>query len=237
MVVTHRSHLASVSVDVLAEGIDHPEAVVWDANREVLFCGGEEGQLYAVDLDGTVLQVAGTGSSLLGLALDEAGLVYGCDAGRRALVVIDPDTGGVTEVSTGVVGRPMIEPNGIALDSAGNSYVTDSGSWGAADGAVFRVGPQGQTELWTATAAQFPNGCLIRAGCLLVVESGLPGLVEIPILADGTAGQPRDLCRLAGCVPDQVVEDTEGSLLVGCYRPDVILRVSPMGSCPTMRKT
>src|SRR5918992_122641 len=38
-------------IDVLVDGLDHPEAVCWDPGAEVLWAGGEAGQVYRVDLE------------------------------------------------------------------------------------------------------------------------------------------------------------------------------------------
>ncbi|MDQ6779059.1 MAG: SMP-30/gluconolactonase/LRE family protein [Actinomycetota bacterium] len=178
--------------------------------------------------------MADTGGSLLGVALDGAGVIYACDAGLKAVVAINPASSDVTELSRGVSERAMVEPNGIAFDASGNLYVTDSGHWGGADGIVFRVSPQGETSVWTREAARFPNGCLVVGGKLLVIESELPGLSEIDLRADGTAGPVRELFRFRGCVPDQFALDTAGNLMLGCYRPDRLLWVAPDGSTRTL---
>jgi len=220
----HQPIAASLGGDV-----DHAEAVVWDAERGIIFCGGEEGQLYSVTLDGHVEQVAATGGSLLGLALDAAGLVYACDAGRRAIVVIDPQTGSVEEVSRGAPGYPLTEPNGIAFDRAGNLYVTDSGHWGEKDGRILLIDIRNSCRIWSESVVDYPNGCVFRDGRLLVVESGVPAIVDVAVLPNGSAGPRRELCRLPACVPDQCAEDEEGNLFVGCYRPDLIWRITTEG--------
>jgi gluconolactonase len=223
------SRPAASSVEVIADGIDHPEAVVWDDRRGVLFCGGEEGQLYAVGLDGSVSEVARTGGSLLGLALGGTGLVYACDAGTRSVVAIDPDEASVTTISTGVPSRPFIEPNGIAFDVDGSAYVTCSGHWAAGDGAIYRIDPGGQTTLWSHAVSGFPNGCLVHEGRLLVVESHRPRIVAV-VLAGPSAGVvAAEVCRLPDTVPDQIALDVDGGLTVGCYRPDLVLHVDARG--------
>ena len=214
------------AVEVIAGGIDHPEAVVWDATRGVVFCGGEAGQLYAVGLDGYARVVAETGGSLLGLALDAAGVLYACDTGRRAVVALDPDSGATTVVSRGAPDRPFIEPNGIAIGADGSLYVTCSGLWGADDGVIMRISCDGATAVWSAASRHFPNGCAIRGGSLLVVESSRARVVSFELTRPSV---PHVVCRLSGCVPDQIAPDSTGRLFVGCYRPDLIAVVDREG--------
>jgi gluconolactonase len=64
----------SKDLRILAEGLDHPEAVAWGINGR-MWAGGEAGQLYAISLEGAVEEVARTGGFVLGLAVDAEGRV------------------------------------------------------------------------------------------------------------------------------------------------------------------
>jgi gluconolactonase len=214
-----------IAVEPIRGELDHPEAVIWDARREVLFCGGEAGQLYAVSLEGGVETVARTGGELLGLALDEAGCVYACDARAGRVVAVDPESATTAVLSD----LAMSEPNGIALDPRGDLYVSDSGTWGGRDGRILRVSPGGPTEVWSVAAPAFPNGCLVRGDELFVVESGRHRVVAIPIEGDGSAGPSRPVLDLPPSVPDQLAFDSDGGFVVGCYRPDVVFYASAAG--------
>jgi sugar lactone lactonase YvrE len=213
-------------VEVVADGLDHPEAVIWDPQRQVLLCGGEAGQLYAVRLDGTVEVVARTGGSLLGLALHPTGLVFGCDAGRRELLAIDPGSGGIEVLSRGVPERRLLEPNGIAVGADGTTYFTCSGMWGADDGAVYCLTPDGRTDVWSSVPRRFPNGCLIHGPRLLVVESRAPGVA----IFDRATRAFEASYHVPGAVPDQIICDSSDALVVGCYRPDAVLHLDAAGA-------
>ena len=57
---------------VFAEGLDHPEGVAWGPDGRI-YAGGEAGQIYAIDGDGTVEQLASTGGFLYGMQGDQLG--------------------------------------------------------------------------------------------------------------------------------------------------------------------
>lgn len=212
---------------VLADGLDHPEGVAWSP-RGRLYAGGEAGQIYEVRLDGAVRLVADTGGFILGLALDGDDRLYACDMRRRQVIVVDPESGAVDVLSAGAPDMPMRVPNWLAFDPAGNLYVTDSGDWRADDGLVFRIAPDGTTSVWTDAVPHYPNGCCVDAAGegLYVVESTAPAVSRVPIGAGGAAGAPETIARLPGTVPDGVLLTADGELLVMCYRPDRIYRVT-----------
>jgi len=216
----------------LTEELDHPEDLAWDPASSRIYAGGEAGQIYAVSLDGDVDQVADTGGSILGLAVDGAGAVYACDEGRAEVLRVEPRSGAVHVYSSGTAERPMIEPNSCAFDAAGSLYVTDSSDWEAQNGVIYRISPAGQTIVWTDTLRRYPNGCcLTRDGCgLVVAESSLPGIWRLPIDGDGRAGGPKLVVELPkGHVPDGVALDEDGDLYIACYRPDRVYRLTAAG--------
>ena len=79
--------------DELADGLNHPEGVAWNPFDGLIYAGGEGGEIYAVTLDGEVELRGTTGGSMLGIAVDGAGRVYACDAGRGEITRMDPRPG------------------------------------------------------------------------------------------------------------------------------------------------
>ncbi|MGA9161898.1 MAG: SMP-30/gluconolactonase/LRE family protein, partial [Actinomycetota bacterium] len=124
---------------------------------------------------------------------------------------------------------PMRVPNFAAFDGVGNLYVTDSGEWGDDDGLVYRIAPGGVSEIWASSTPRFPNGCCLSAtgDALLVVESRGRAVVRIPIGHGGSAGPPEPLVDLTGSQPDGIALAEDGTMFVGCYRPDRIYRITP----------
>ena len=215
--------------ETLATGLDHPEGVAVGPDGSLL-AGGEAGQIYRVGLGGAVEEIASTGGFIYGVVVDGSSDVFACDFGKAAVVRVST-TGEVATYSNGTAGRPMRVPNFAAFDDGGNLYVTDSGEWGDDDGVVYRIAPGGATEVWTEATPRFPNGCCLTAGgeALLVVESHGRAVVRVPIEDDGSAGRPEPVVDLSGSQPDGTALAEDGTMFVGCYRPDRIYRIPPGG--------
>lgn len=214
---------------VLAGGLDHPEGVAWDPVRGRVYAGGEAGQIYAISLDGSVEQVATTGGFVLGVACDGDGRVYACDVGRGEVVRLDPASGVLDVYASGDGHRRMRSPNWLAFAPDGTLYVTDSGDWERHEGVIWQVRPGGEASVWTAEVDAQPNGCCVSADgrALLVVETNGPRVVRVPIHPDGSAGRVSTVVDLPGTTPDGITLAADGSILLPCYRPDAVLRLTP----------
>jgi gluconolactonase len=213
----------------LATGLDHPEGAAWGLDGRI-YAGGEAGQIYAIDLAGEIEEIASTGGFLYGITLDGTGSMYACDMARGEVVRITTD-GTVTAYTSGTSDHPLRVPNFAAFDDAGNLYVTDSGTWGADDGLVYRVRPDGETTLWCDTVTAFPNGCCMSAqgDALLVIASRGRRVMRVPIEENGAAAPPTVVADLTGSQPDGLELAADGTMFVGCYRPDRIWRIPPGG--------
>jgi gluconolactonase len=212
-----------------ATGLNAPEGVVWDPEREVLYAGGRHGELYRVSLDGTVDQVAhfGRGSFVLGLALDSRGRIYACERGNGRFLRVDPDTFAFEPYTGGTRERRLITPNYPVFDSDGVLYLSDSGSWEQDDGVLFRVLPDGDTTVWLTTLCHFPNGLALAPDgtALYVAESGTSSIWRVPIGMDGSAQTPELVWSKPRTFTDGIAFDAAGRLYASMYRPDVIYRI------------
>ena len=122
-------------------------------------------------------------------------------------------------------------PNNLAFDEEGNLYVTDS-----ANGSVWRLGRHGDVRMWVQDDLLKPisafgaNGMAYRDDSLWVINLDAGSVVQIPILRDGRAGQPRTFVQSALLVgADDCNFDVAGNLYVGNVYTMNLLRVSPRG--------
>ena len=216
------------SLETFAHGLDHPEGICVTPDGR-LYVGGEGGQLYRVEADGSIVEVLSTGGFMLGLAADGEGRIYAIDNAAKCVWRIEPETGARERWAEGPPGRPFATPNWGAFDADGNYYLSDSGDWGSANGCLWRIPPGGEPELWSDEITNFPNGLALAAdGSTLYVLESLPGaFVEVPIEADGSAGERRLLCDLDPAVPDGVALTEDGAFYIACYRPDAVYRWRP----------
>lgn len=206
---------------MLVDGLDHPEGVAWDPHAGVLWAGGEDGQLYRVDVDArTWTEAARAPGFVLGLAVDGRGRVVICCQGARALCVLED--GAVRTLHDG-----FTLPNYPAFGPDGTLYVSDSGTWARDDGRVFRLGADNTLEQLCDGLPHFPNGCAVTADgeALWLVESHEPTVNRI----DLASGEVEEVARLEGTVPDGVALTDDGGLLVSCYRPDRIVHLDRDG--------
>jgi gluconolactonase len=218
------------ALESIASGIDHAEGICVSPDGSI-HVSGEQGQIYRIDADGSATQVATTGGWTLGLAADGDGRIYACDPTHHAVLRWTPGTPTPTPWTDGGPAAPLACPNWGAFAPDGAFYVTDSGRWKARDGRVLVVRPgsgpaSARTSVWTTASPDFPNGCAVSPDGreLWVLESTPGAMVAYDILPDGSAGPRRVVADLAGNVPDGLAFTTDGSVVIACYRPDVIYR-------------
>jgi sugar lactone lactonase YvrE len=208
-------------IEILVDGLDHPEGVCWDPRAGVVWAGGEAGQVYRVELEERrAATIARAPGFVLGLAVDGRGRLVLCISDQGSLCVVDD--GAVRTVCNG-----LTFPNYPAFAPDGTLYVSDSGSWGANDGRVLRLSADGELEVFSEALTDFPNGCAVTADgrYLWIVESRRPTVNRF----DLATGELEELTRLEGTVPDGLAFTADGGVLVACYRPDRIVHLDSSG--------
>jgi gluconolactonase len=200
------------------DGLDHPEGICWSPPEQTLYAGGEAGQVYRFALGNPTVELVTTvaGGFLLGLALDGAGVIYICDVAHACVQRVDP--GGRVER----YGEPIPSPNYPVFDGQGRLWVSATGSWEQAGGAIVRIDPDGATER-VLDDLRFANGLAISEGWLYAVESAWPRVIRVPL--DGGAIEP--VVEFERVVPDGLAFDAEGGLWIGCWQPNRIYRLTP----------
>lgn len=214
--------------------VDHVEDLAFDEHG-LIWCGGEEGQVYRGRLDGEPEIVARTPGRTYGFALGSDGACYCADVADPGIYRIDSE-GEVERVSAGTADRPALLPNDLAFLPSGELLFSDSGTWGGNDGCIYAVGPDGSTRVVDATCAAYPNGLCVSpdGSAIAVVESTLPGVSVLSLGADGSLSGRRVLVELPGTVPDGLLYDDEGRLLISFWSPDAVLRVEADGTLTTV---
>jgi sugar lactone lactonase YvrE len=211
--------------------LDHPEGVAVHPDGSV-WCGGERGQIFRLDPDGTRLdEVASTGGFCVGMAFDAGGDLFVCDLGHAAVFRLEVASGRLERFSGGAPGRPFRIPNFPAFDAAGRLYVSDSHAFRDPGPGVFRIEPDGRTELWWGRPLDFANGLAFSpdGSWLYVVETFASAISRIAVRADGGAGALERVLTVPEVFPDGLAFDLEGNLYVGCYEPSQVLRIDPDG--------
>lgn len=217
-------------LSILVWGLDHPEGVCYAPDGHV-YATGETGQVYRIDLDKkSFAQIGSTGGFGLGIAADASSNLYVCDMGVKAVVRVGQD-GTSALYSRGATGEELTVPNFPVFDAAGNLYVSNSGDWGAKNGTIQRIAPDGAAVVWSRAAAGYTNGMALSPDgkFLHIVESIPPLISRIAITADGTAGAYEVVAELPQTVPDGIAFDANGVLYAACYAPDRIYRIAPGG--------
>jgi gluconolactonase len=214
-------------IETLVDGLDHPEGVAYDPRSGAVWAGGEDGQLYRVDLEARRFEEAARAPGfVLGLAVDGRGRLAVCCSGDRSVCALDD--GQVKRV----LADGLAYPNYPAFGPDGTLYVSDSGRWAENDGRVWRLDPDGSPEILTAALPHFPNGCAVSTDgrWLWIVESYEPTVNRI----DLETGKVETMARIDGTVPDGVALTRDGGLLISCYRPDRIYHLGADGAFEVM---
>jgi sugar lactone lactonase YvrE len=214
--------------------VDHVEDLAFEEDGTV-WCGGEEGQVYRGRLDREPEIVARTPGRTYGFALGPDGACYCADVADPGIYRIDSE-GEVERVSAGTADRPALLPNDLAFLPGGELLFSDSGNWGGDDGCIYAVGSDGSTRVVDTTCAAYPNGlCVSPDGSqVAVVESTLPGVSVLSLGADGPLSDRRVLVELPGTVPDGLLYDDEGRLLISFWSPDAVCRLEADGELTTV---
>jgi hypothetical protein len=224
----------------------NPEGIALDRTGDVFVSVSPLGDLWKIPVGTTTPQpfghvdgiVPGRDFGLLGLAVDVFGNVYG------AVQSADPDVDGVWRFArrTGDASRlpgtkAIAIPNGLAFDTRGNLYVTDS-----AAGAIWRIPWGGSAQVWLHDPALTgdgslglgvplgANGIAYRNGLLTVTNTE-----RRTILSISRSGTIDVVATLAGN-PDGVAMDVFGNANIAVNLENEIDRVSPGGSVEVLAR-
>ncbi|MDP9365518.1 MAG: ester cyclase, partial [Chloroflexota bacterium] len=209
-------------------------AVAADGTIYVTAVGGEIRTVAADGTWATFARFAFVGN--LAAAADGALYATAADAPGAPIAVWRFEPGRDPECWGTLAGA--VGPNGIALDDRGNVFVADSTL-----GVVWRI-PTGGGEAtrWAASdllaprpfLATFPgaNGVELFGGALYVSNPDRMTIVRVPVLADGTAGEPEVWASGVGI--DDFAFDVRGNLYGTTHPFNTVVRVRPDGTRETV---
>lgn len=180
---------------------------------------GPRGEIWKFTASGdrSLLTDFGTPGAL-GLAVDAVGNVYVARsiAPNNGVYVVDRQGQATRLPGT----EQMVFPNGLAFDSRGNLYVTETFSMNSAGGfglgGIWRIPKSGTAQLWLRdelltgtgpTLFPFPvgaNGIAFHHGALYVINTEKALVVRVPVHQDGTPGQP-EVWKQVSDVPESIL--------------------------------
>ncbi len=212
----------------------HPEGIAVASDGSI-WCGGELGQIYRLEPDGSVLEErASTGGFILGLAFDADDRLYACDMKHRAVFRYTPSTGELESFASGNATEQMRNPNWPVVDLRRNClYVSDSYDQHETGPGIWRFDlDTGEGDLWYPGPLSFANGMALTpdGSALLIAETFAHRISRIPIESDGTAGERSAVIDTGEAYPDGLALDSAGNLYIACYEPSQLLRLDPDGT-------
>ena len=216
-------------IQFVAIGLDHPEDLAIDDNG-MIYCGGELGQIYKIDLNGNVEQICCTGGFSLGMNFGPDGYLYVCN--HKLGAVLKVSTSGEWSVFAEFAGQVKVRlPNYPVFDQQGRLYVSDSGDWKQNNGAIYRFTLDGQGEVFHEGPFQFANGLALSPANdrLFIVESNANRVVTLAVKPDGSAGEKSVYVDELYNVPDGIALDGQGNLYVTCFATNRIYKVDSTG--------
>ena len=263
-----------------AAGLNHPRTLVIDSNGNLYISDVDNLRIRRVTPAGIISTVAGNGlpgssgdggpavnaslSSMLGLALDNAGNLYIADAGNRRVRKVTPAGIISTIAGTGVQGSSgdggpatsaQLNTPASVLFSAGNLYISDSSNQRirrvSSDGTITTIAGNGVTGFSgdggpaTGAALAFPLGMAMDSVGNLYFADGnnnrvrriSPAGVITTVAGNGVghfAGDQGPAVSASLDVPEDVAFDTAGNLYIADAGNNRVRKVDGSGLITTL---
>ncbi|UWU24348.1 SMP-30/gluconolactonase/LRE family protein (plasmid) [Rhizobium sp. CB3171] len=233
---------AVVEIEILAEGLGHPEGPDVLRDGGILFVEADSGRVCVWYPDRAVVTLAATGGAPYGSTLGSDGWIYvtqsGANYGGHALPRpqmpsiqrISPDGAVVQSVCSASNGEPYFAPNDLVWGRDGRLYFTDSGLWEpdnpTQSSAIHAVSADGLAEKIIDLGPVFANGIGCEAdGSIIWLESYTRVIGRLR-----PDGRREVVARLpAGQTPEGVAIDSEGNLWITTFEAGLVAVLSRDG--------
>lgn len=210
--------------------LDHPESVVVAADGS-LWCGGEAGQIFRI-ADGEIELIASTDGFTLGITFLDPATIAVCDMARPAVWLLDIGSGELWPLPSSAPGHELMTPNAVVPLPDGSMLVSDSGVPHTPRPGIVRYWRDGRSQLWYEPPLNFANGMALSpdAATLYVAESWSYQVRAISVRPAGwSAGDSSVYASLGDVIPDGLCTDEDGTLIIGCYEPSMVVQAPAPG--------
>jgi sugar lactone lactonase YvrE len=218
-----------------------PEGLAIDKEGNIYVGMYPTGQIWKITPKGeqfilATLDVGSHGGGMVGLAVDEEGDLYVCDASA------EPATHGIWKVDRNGASRlfaaldPTGFPNAVAFNDAGNLFVTDSYL-----GEIWKVSRSGEAKVWFKDPLLAPlfaygaNGIEFDRGDMFVANTDQGTIVRIEMEGDDRPPHAEVFVQdaaLAGA--DGLAFDVRHNLYVAVDTGNTLVRISPDRNIKTL---
>lgn len=147
---------------LVAENLGFADALCSDQTGQIYFCDMQAPAVIRIGTDGSRTEICK--ESVSGLEFDPDGkLLYACQGSQKRVISIDPNSGEVKVVASGV------EPNDLAVTKDGFILITETGAH-----RVTRIDPKTGDVTAVDTGIHLPNGIALSpdGGTLAVSDYG-----------------------------------------------------------------
>ena len=206
----------AINAQIASAGLYCTTGLAVDAGGNLYIADHDNNRVRKVTADGIITTVAGTGAPGFsgdggpavnaqlnrpaGVAVDAAGNLYIADAWNYRVRKVAADGAITTVAGNGTQGfsgdggpatsQALSGPQSLAVDAAGNLYITD--------GNILRKLTTAGTMYWTqiASVKNLASAVVDKAGNVFVIDTDYNGIVEM--MADGTNGTVAGGGRITG---------------------------------------
>ncbi|UTT63687.1 SMP-30/gluconolactonase/LRE family protein [Microcella humidisoli] len=227
--------ISSLKLDftILAGGLSSPECVTWRGWKGDLIAGGADGSLYSIDMDGKVSTLANTGGQILGVVADSYWGVVACDVGNGIVWRFDD------EGRSSIVAE-LPNCNFASVGPEGDLFVSTPFPDDTERSAIMRIDRVSMAATrWMGEDLAFPNGLLWPRSIdgMFVLDTDRHQLIRVPCDTNGIrTGDVERVSFLGPISVDGMCELEDGSIVVGCYEPSILVHYvrgeSPLAVVP-----